>query len=401
MFKKIYCVIKIITGLTIGIGFGFLILLFIANLSLNFDSQLYKTLGIKKPQIIGFQPFWLLQKADKPYEKYTNIFTYFSLTLDTDGTIVKLVNLQEEEPGWTTLKSGSFQEKLQQAKNNNLKLSLLIHNSNEASISALLKEPEKHAQNLVNDAISIMQKYSFTDLNLDIESFEVASESAQQQYTAFIKEVKSEIDKNNLGTLTVEVPPISLVQPRLINVEEIAKIADSIVFMAYDFHYIYSYIAGPVAPIGGVDTVREFDVATVLKEALNVVPQGKIILGIPLYGYEWETISNKPGAPTIPSGSATASNRRIAELLASCNNCTKAYDEQAKQPYVIFQDGDYFHQIYYENEQSLAEKLKLAKEHKIAGVALWALGYEGEKILEPLKAYKKLFYFDPSLSIIN
>ncbi|MFH1280238.1 MAG: glycosyl hydrolase family 18 protein [Candidatus Beckwithbacteria bacterium] len=401
MSKKLYLIIKTFAGLAIGIIFGFLILLFIANLSLSFDSQLYKTLGVKKPQIIGFQPFWLLQKANKPYEKYINTFTYFSLTLDTDGTIVKLVNPQEEEPGWTTLKSDSLQEKLQQAKKNNLKLSLLIHNSNEASISALLKEPEKHAQNLVGDAMPIMQKYGFTDLNLDIESFEVASESAQQQYTAFIREVKSGVDKNNLGTLTVEVPPISLVQPRLINVEEIAKIADSIVLMAYDFHYIYSYIAGPVAPIGGVDTVREFDVAIVLKEALNVIPPEKVILGIPLYGYEWETISNKPGAPTIPSGSATASNRRIEELLASCDNCTKAYDEQAKQPYVIFQDGDYFHQIYYEDEQSLGEKLKLAKEHKIAGVALWALGYEGENLLEPLKAYKKLFYFDPSLRIIN
>jgi len=399
--KNLFLIIKTSTTLVIGIFFGFFILLFIANLPLNFGSQLYKTLGIKKPQIIGFQPFWLLQKADRPYEKYINTLTYFSLTLDTDGTIVKLVNPQEEEPGWTTLKSDRLQEKLQQAKKNNLKLSLLIHNSNEASISALLKEPEKHAQNLVGDAAPIMQKYGFTDLNLDIESFEVASESAQQQYTAFVKEVKNGVDKNNLGTLTVEVPPISLVQPRLINVEEIAKIADSIVLMAYDFHYIYSYIAGPVAPIGGADTVREFDVTTVLKEVLNVVPPEKIILGIPLYGYEWETISNKPGAPTIPGGSATASNRRIAELLASCNNCTKAYDEQAKQPYVIFQDGDYFHQIYYEDEQSLEEKLKLAKEHKIAGVALWALGYEGENLLEPLKAYKKLFYFDPSLRIID
>ncbi len=147
--------------------------------------------------------------------------------------------------------------------------------------------------------------------------------------------------------------------------------------------------------------MREFDVATVLKEALNVIPPEKIILGIPLYGYEWETIGNKPGAPTIPGGSATASNRRVAELLASCDNCDKGYDEQARQPYVIFPDGDYFHQIYYEDRQSLGEKLKLAKEHKIAGVALWALGYEGKNLLEPLKDYKKLFYFDPSLRIIN
>lgn len=354
-----------------------------------------------QPLIIGFQPYWLLQKADKPYEKYINVFTYFGLALDSDGTIVKLVNPQEEEPGWTTLKSNGFQEKLKQTQKNHLKSSLLIHNSNEASISALLKEPEKHAQNLIADVSPIMQQYGFTDLNLDIESFVEASESAQQQYTIFIKEVKNGIDKNNLGTLTVEIPPISLVTPRLINAQEIGKIADYLVLMAYDFHYAGSYLAGPVAPLGGEGKVREYDINTALKEILKVIPPQKIILGIPLYGYEWETISDKPGAPTIPGGSATASNRRITELLKSCTNCVKGYDELAQQPYIIFKDSDDYHQIFYEDEKSIQEKLKLSKEYKIAGVALWAIGYEGENILKPLKTYKNSFNFNISFGNVN
>ena len=99
MVKHLLFVIKIFAVLAIGLVFGFLILFFIANLSLDIHHQLYKTLGIKKPQIIGFQPFWLLQKANKPYEEYISTFTYFSLTLDTDGSIVKLISPQEEEPG--------------------------------------------------------------------------------------------------------------------------------------------------------------------------------------------------------------------------------------------------------------------------------------------------------------
>lgn len=394
-------IVKASAGLAVGIAFGFFSIIFLNNLGFGFDSKIYKIFGIDKPEIIGFQPFWLLQKSDKPYEKYINTFTYFGLSLNSDGTIVKLVNPKEEEPGWTTLKSDQFQEKLTQVKENNLKLSLLVHNSNEASISALLKNPEKHAQNLIGDIAPIMQKYGFVDLNLDIESFNQASESAQKQYTAFVREVKSEMIKNSLGTLTVEITPISLVKPRLTNVEEIGKIADNLVLMAYDFHYIYSYLSGPVAPIGGVGNVREYDVETALKETLKVVSPEKIILGIPLYGYEWETIDDKPGAPTIPGGGATASNRRITELLASCDNCIKAFDENSKQACVIFPEGDYYHQIYYEDETSIKEKLKLAEEHKIGGVALWALGYEGENLLNPLKTYKKSFNFNPSFGIIN
>lgn len=401
MAIKLSFVIKAIFGLAIGIVFGFFSLFLIARLPLNFNSKVYKLLGIKKPQVVGFQPFWLLKRADKPYEKYINTFTYFGLTLDNDGTVIKLVNPQEEEPGWTTLKSDRFQKRLNQAKKNNLNPSLLIHNANQASISALLKKPEKHAQNLIADVSPIMQKHGFSDLNLDIESFKEASESAQLQYTSFVKEVKNGMDKNNLGTLTVEVNPTSLVKPRLTKVDELGKIVDHFVVMAYDFHYIYSYFTGPVAPIGGAPKVREYDIKTALTEMVNVVPAEKIILGIPLYGYEWETINDQPGAATIPGGGSIASNRRTREVLASCDNCLKAFDDQAKQPYIIFPDGDYFHQIFYEDEQSIKEKLKLAEEYGIGGIALWALGYEGDDILNPLKGYKNSFDFDPSLGIIN
>lgn len=402
MTKFFSFVIKLFLSVSAGALAG-VFLLFLAKSYLRFDHKILKTFGIKKPQIVGFQPFWLLQKAKKTYKDYINVFTCFGLTLDTDGTILKLVNPQEEEPGWTTIKKESFQEKLKKTKGDRLKLSLLLHNSNEASISALLKEPEKHAKNLIADVAPIMQKYGFTDLNLDIESFKEASESAQKQMTTFVREVKKGMDEENLGTLTVEINPTALVKTRLIKAEEIGKIADYLVLMAYDFHYIYSYITGPVAPMGGAGKVREYDIETALEEMLNTVPPEKIILGIPLYGYEWETLSDKPGAATIPGGGATASNRRVSELLSSCDNCLKTVDPLSGQPYVIFPepDNDYFHQIYYEDEDSLKQKLELAKKYKIAGVALWALGYEGESILRPLKAYKNSFDFNPSLSIID
>lgn len=397
--QKHYFVLPL--ALLFGFVSGVFLLVLLPKLPLKIDSQFYSLFGLKKPQIIGFQPFWLLQRADKSYQKYITTFTYFGLTLDTGGTIIQLVSLQEEEPGWTTLKTDRFQEKLQQAKKDGLELSLLVHNSNEASISALLKEPEKHAQNLITDITPLMKKHGFTNLNLDIESFKEASQSAQQEFTTFVKEVKKGVDENNLGTLTVEINPTALIKPRLIKAEEIGKIADFVVLMAYDFHYVNSYLAGPVAPIGGVSQVREYDVETALEKALNIIPPEKIILGIPLYGYEWETMDDKPGAATIPDGGSTASNKRATGLLASCDNCTKGFDEQSKQSYIVFPDRDYFHQIYYEDEKSIKEKLVLAKKHKIAGVALWALGYEGENILKPLKTYKKSVFFDPPLGIVN
>lgn len=388
--KKI--LLSIPVAFLFGIFSGLLLLFLLSWLPLATESQIYKILGVKKPHIVGFQPFWLLKRADKNYSSQITTFAYFGLALDPDGTIAKLVNPQEEEPGWTTIKKDSFQEKLEQARGDRLKLSLVLHNSHEESINALIKEPEKHAQNLITDVTPIMQKYGFTDLNLDIESFKKASESAQQQFTAFVNRVKKGVDENNLGTLTVEINPTALVKTRLINAKDIGKIADFLVLMAYDFHYIYSYIAGPVAPVGGAGKVREYDVQTALKEMLKIVPAEKVILGIPLYGYEWETLGDKPRAATIPGGEAIASHRRVTKLLASCDNCLKAVGKHSGQPYIIFPEPDsgYFHQIFYEDGVSLKQKLELAQKYKIGGVAVWALGYEGEGILDPLGDYKNL-----------
>ena len=68
-------------------------------------------------------------------------------------------------------------------------------------------------------------------------------------------------------------------------------------------------------------------------------------------------------------------------------------DPTAREPYLIFPENDYYNQIYYENERSLRGKLDLAKKYHLAGVALWALGYEDGTMLRPLTEYKNSFEF--------
>ncbi|MCX6794046.1 MAG: glycosyl hydrolase family 18 protein, partial [Candidatus Gottesmanbacteria bacterium] len=133
------------------------------------------------------------------------------------------------------------------------------------------------------------------------------------------------------------------------------------------------------------------DVETALKEAIKVIPKEKILLGIPLYGYEWETIDKAPESATIPGGGSTASTRRIADIFATCATCSAQFDAVAREPYLIYPENDYFNQIFFENEASMKEKIALAGKYHLRGVALWALGYEDGSILNPLSDYKKTF----------
>jgi spore germination protein YaaH len=334
----------------------------------------------------------LVSKSKKDYSPYITTLTYFGLTINPDGKIQKLANEQEANPGWHALKSGLLDPYLANAKKNNTKLSLLVFSGDETAIEEMISKPVPHAQNLMNDVIPVMKQYGFTDLNLDVESFkENASDEARLHFTEFVKEVKKNLDKQHAGTLTIDASPRNLIKKLLIDLNEVTPLVDHVVLMTYDYHYQGSAVTGAVAPLSGAGTIAEFDTETALLEALKVIPSEKIILGVPLYGYEWETIGESPHSAVIPGTGRVASNVRVETDLEKCATCENNIDELAQEPYITYKDPETatFHQIFYPDEKSTQSKVDFAKKNKLGGVALWALGYEGSTIMDPLKDYKK------------
>lgn len=352
-------------------------------------SQILPKIIVQKPEIIGFLPYWLISQDQKNYAAYVNNINYFGLTVDTDGTILKRTKPTETEPGWLALKSGKVEPILMASKKNNQKRSLVIFSGNQETIDRLMDDPVNHAQNLVTEVSPILSQYDFTDLNIDIENVSEASESARQRFTLFTKIVHDELKKqNNAVTISIDVSPIALIKPYLIDVSAISSYVDKVIFMTYDFHYQGSSVTGAVSPINGAGTSAEFDVKTAIKEALKILPPEKIILGAPLYGYEWETLSDHPHAAVIPGTGIVASNKRIEDLLSTCASCSAQFDPVGKESYLIYKDQDTntFHQFFYPNKQAMQEKVDLVHTYQLGGIALWALGYEGNTILEPLKS---------------
>lgn len=368
------------TGILLGLLVGYF---------LNFRLHSISPKIIKQDkQIVGFLPYWLLSRAKNDYSKNITILSYFSLTIDSDGTIVKLSNPQEKEPGWYALESGKLDPFFANAKKNNVLLSLAVFNGNPKSIDILLSDPVPHAKNLVTDVMPVMNQYGFTDLNLDIEKADVASDEARIKFTQFVKEVKQNLPKNT--TLTIDISPTAFIKNYLIDPKEVLPFVDYFLVMGYDYHYQNSFVTGPVAPLFGAETISEFDIQTAVKKALLIVPAKKIILGVPLYGYEWETITSNPRAAVIPGTGVAASNRRVEELLNSCATCSAQFDSLAQEYYVIYKDetSNAYHQIFYPNKKIMSSKIDFVRQLNLGGIGLWALGYEGKTILNPLEDYK-------------
>jgi spore germination protein YaaH len=386
VIKKLYITFF---GLIIGVILGVYLLFYTSLFSFGAKDSKAILINPLSPTktVIGFLPYWLLDKASTSYSKQITTLAYFGLRVDGNGNIQKLLNAQQEEPGWHALDSGKLDQFFSNALKNKQTLSLTVVSGEINAINDLVSDPIVHAKNLVSDLKPIMDKYKFTDLNLDIESTESATPPAREHFTQFVRQVKKELKNNQ--TLTVEISGQDVIKHNLIDPLAMSKIADNIVLMAYDYHSTSSFVTGPVAPLSGAGVTSEYDVISAIEKALDEVPAIKLILGIPLYGYGWESLSQAPRSAIIPNTGMAVSNRTAEELLSSCTNCTVQSDSEASEKYIssFESDTDDYKTIFYPDKDSTQAKINLASKLELNGLALWALGYEGSSILNPLQKY--------------
>ena len=237
-----------------------------------------------------------------------------------------------------------------------------------------------------------MRQYGCTDLSIDIGSvIPEASSSARSNFTVFMRELRRIVDENKLGTITIDVSPTDLIRQRLINLEEVAPLVDSVVLMTYDYNYTGSAVTGPVAPVGGAGIEAEFDIETGIQKALEFIPKTKVVLGVPLYGYEWESTGNVPRTAVMPGSGLVISNRRIEQFLKECASCSAQLDAYGKESYLIYlnQATGMYHHVFFPDRQAMQEKINVANRYGLGGLALWALGYDGDTIMEPLRQYRQ------------
>jgi MYXO-CTERM domain-containing protein len=149
--------------------------------------------------------------------------------------------------------------------------------------------------------------------------------------------------------------------------------------MAYGYHWSGSSYAGPTgklrvtsawSPAGSLSLVRSL---ANIGAAVGEDMRHKIVAGLPLYGREWTTPSGSwPSTADSHIGSVTYSAARA--LIAGGR--TRSWDAGICNPAIIWQVGGVWHQVWYDDEQSLACKFDLVKQQNLGGMGYWALGYD-------------------------
>lgn len=335
-----------------------------------------------KRETIGFLPSWSVAKKAKVYPKDLTQIIYSGLNVNKVGSIIKYDENNLPVLEWSYFNSPYFEEVRKEASVSGTKVLLSIKSFDNTTIDNITSNPVA-ANKLTGQLLTLIKQYNLDGINIDFEYFTDTNFPTSKYLAKFLEELSAKLKKDNPKIIiSIDVNATVVVRDKAYNMTEISKAVDQVILMAYDYRGQNSIRAGPTAPIDG--EINEHSIRESVESLSGRVANNKLILAIPFYGYEWQTFTNKPKSFTIEGSGALATYKRAKELLRERNDIIKSWDDISKSPWLSYIQYGGIYQIYYEDDRSIAEKTKFAKEKNMGGIAIWALGYEGDYI-EPWK----------------
>ena len=264
------------------------------------------------------------------------------------------------------------QEYIEWAHSNGYKVWPMVQNAGNGMInvtSDIMNDYNKR-QELINEIVVACVRYKLDGINIDFENMK---QEDKDMYSRFIIELTPRLkDMGLVVSVDVTAPDGSETWSMCFDRNVIGDVADYIIFMAYDQYGTSSNKSGTTA---GYDWVN-----VSLNKFLKTeeIKSDKIILAIPLYTRLWtEDSSGKVVKQT------TVSLKNMYNVIP--DGVEKQWDDNLKQYYVEYQDGQYTKKICIEDEKSLTEKISLIKNNNLAGVASWEKGMETDNFWTFLK----------------
>ncbi len=336
----------------------------ISPLGANLDQDNNPT-SKKNYVILGFAPYWNMKKLSPESLGTITHFAYFALHLRGNGEIYTKVNAREEDPGYT-----NYKRLLSAPPYKNLILTFM--QEDEDALVNMLASPTSR-RTAIQNIVNTVKEANAVGVNIDLEPVGTTTATIRDNFTLFIKELHSQLDQMD-KLLSVSIYASAAARPRLWDLPKLERYVDYFVVMTYDYTMPKSERAGPNSPLRDFSGEFEHSIIKNLGELTSNVPSSKLLLGIPLYGYEWDTVDDSKYAPTESRG-VTASLERIESMLQD-RTLELIWDRNSLTPYGVSTESGSSTQIYFENETSIRLKLELVKSSGLGGIALWALGYD-------------------------
>ncbi|SFQ22434.1 glycosyl hydrolase family 18 protein [Salibacterium halotolerans] len=280
-------------------------------------------------------------------------------------TYLQLFSYQMNRDG--TLTSMDDQAIINTAYENRVVPLMVITNIEDGAFStelaAAVLQNEERRNRMLDEALAIMQEKGFLGIDFDLEY--VGAEN-REAYNELMREARARLDEYGYLLSSALAPKVEPgMTGDLYEGHDYAvhgELADFVFLMTYE----WGYSGGPPQAVAPVDQVQR-----VIEYALTLMPADKIMLGMPLYGYDW----------TLPfvqgETQAEAIDHQQALQLALEYNAAISFDETAQSPYFTYYDETGAqHEVWFEDARTVQAKFNMIKENGLRGMFYWVLGWD-------------------------
>lgn len=221
-------------------------------------------------------------------------------------------------------------------------------------------------KHLIDGLMAQADTYGLDGINID---FEKVRNDSGTHFVQFLRELAIETGKRNIVLSIDNYVPTEYTAHY--NRKEQGIIADYLIIMGYDEHYVGGGEAGSNASIGFVEDG--------IMRTKEEVPADKIINAVPFYTRVWESGTDGLKASTL---TMAAQQDWITRTGVS-----PVWSDEFCQNYAEYQSGDSLFQCWLEDTDSIRVKLQVMKVQGIAGVASWKLGIEDKAVWDAIAEY--------------
>lgn len=324
------------------------------------------------PAALGYLPWWMAAGWQAlPWNKLDRL-VLFDVRIQPDGSLL--------ERDWRSRASAL----VAQAARSGISVEVALTLFKESEFDEVFANAEARGRLLAN-ASRWFDQPSVAGLHLDMEGFGAARPEAIAGFRGWLGALDSRRRRKGKG-LSAFFPANDKFAPYD---AASAKRIDYWVAQVYDAHWIDSKVTGPL-----VTRVENNPVAVpraLARLAELGVARNSVLLSVPLYGWEWPSETDNPGAAARGEArlltfaetpeSLMPNDRRVATQLARRHGLRR---DREHTPYFAYRDGTRWIQGWYEDLPSLTRKFAPERTQGYAGLAFFALGYDQGEIIDPL-----------------
>lgn len=281
-----------------------------------------------------------------PFLTYISPFSYQinedgSLTAPPDGPVLAAAGRYRVAPLMvlTNFRNGNFD-------------AALVHS---------VLSSEQTQLTLIANIQSILRTKGYYGLNID---FERIPPEDRQLYNDFLRKVVAALHP-------LQYPVSTALAPKTYDVttgewhgahdyRAHGEIVDFVIIMTYE----WGWAGGAPYAVAPIDEVRK-----VIEYAVSVIPPDKIMMGVPLYGYDWKL-------PYVKGGEwARRVSPQQAVALAATYGAPIQYDTATQSPFFNYTDeAGVQHVVWFEDARSVQAKYLVVNQYGLRGVSYWVLG---------------------------